>query len=77
MPSLHAGEVPKRTGRLLVGMAVVVALPACDLTSQGPDRVSMARELAPTVKSFQATGVYYVEADGEPAVALDSLHGPG
>jgi hypothetical protein len=56
--------------------ALAVLLSGCNPGQDEPDREGLAREAAPAVKSFLATGVY-VEVDGEPAVTLDSLTGPG
>lgn len=52
------------------------ALAACGEVIAREDRVALAREVAPTVKSFQATGKY-VDAGGEPAVTIEPLAGPG
>jgi hypothetical protein len=61
--------------RVLATLVVSLAMSSCD-GSRETDRSALARQAAPAVKSFLATGVY-VEADGEPAVTLNSLTGSG
>lgn len=61
----------------LLALTVAAATAACgDEQATKREREALAREAAPVVKSFLARGVYR-EADGEPAVGLDSLTGPG
>jgi hypothetical protein len=71
MKSRQYGRIVATTGavRGLAALAVGLTVLACE-GSPDPDREALARQAAPAVKNFLATGAY-VEVDGEPAVTLN------